>query len=167
MRHALSKLEDALLLLAAAALVLMLLHVTLEVLLRLAGIVSQLQTITFVSAWYMVAVVFCALPFANREEGHISVDILTSKLPSGFRGAMQRVFNGMIALCLGFIAWLSLREAWEKSLDGEIWETSTGYFLVWPGRWLVALAFVALALHYLLRFLNGADADGTSSTGSV
>ena len=40
---------------AGLCLVLMLLHVSLEVILRLFGIVSQLQTTTFVSAWYMVA----------------------------------------------------------------------------------------------------------------
>lgn len=154
MTRILSILDSVLMAVAIAGLVLMLGHVTLEVVLRLLGVVSQLQTITFVSACYMVAVIFCALPYAESREGHISVDLFTSMLPDNVRRALRRAGYGVIALCLGLVAWLSFEEAWDKTLRGEIWETSTGYFAVWPGRWAVALAFAALALRNALRFLQ-------------
>ncbi len=154
MARVLSILDSVLMAVAIAGLGLMLAHVTLEVVLRLMGVVSQLQTITFVSACYMVAVIFCALPYAESREGHISVDLFTSMLPQGVRQALQRIGHGVIALCLGVVAWVSFEEAWDKTLRGEIWETSTGYFVVWPGRWAVALAFAALALRNALRFLR-------------
>ncbi|MEC7763658.1 MAG: TRAP transporter small permease [Pseudomonadota bacterium] len=160
-------LDNALMPLAALGLVLMLGHVALEVVLRLLGVVSQLQTITFVSAFYMVAVVFAALPYAEGREGHISVDIFTSMLPEPVQRAMSRVFSAVSALCLGYMAWLSLLQAWEKTERGEIWETSTGYFLVWPGRWAVFLAFTALALHYLLRAIRPQDAPQQSLEGDA
>ncbi len=163
MARILTVLDRALLAVAIAGLVLMLGHVTLEVVLRLLGVVSQLQTITFVSAWYMVAVVFCALPYAAKSEGHISVDLFTSMLPDHIRHAIRRISFAVIAICLGLVAWLSFEEAWDKTLRGEIWETSTGYFLVWPGRWAVALAFTLLALRNALRFLQNEKPPQKSS----
>ncbi|MFY0633170.1 MAG: TRAP transporter small permease [Vannielia sp.] len=147
-------LDTALMVIAAVMLVMMLGHVSLEVILRLSGVSVQLQTITYVSAWYMVALVFCALPWAEGHEGHISVDAFTSMLPAGVRVAMLRAFDGITTLCLGFLTWLSALQAWDKTMDGEIWETSTGYFLVWPGRWAIVLSFAVLTLRYALRCLT-------------
>lgn len=148
---------------AVIALVLMIAHVTLEVCLRLLGTVSQLQTITFVSAWYMVAVIFCALPYAQRHEGHISVDIFTSMLPSGVRSILARLVSLVSAIYLALLGYLSVREAWQQTIKNEIWETSSGYIIVWPGRWAIAVAFVSLALFYALRFLHPST-DGNAGS---
>lgn len=157
--------ERALMAVAAVALVLMIAHVTLEVCLRLLGVVSQLQTITFVSAWYMVAVVFCALPFAQQGGGHIGVDIFTGMLPDWVRSLLGRLVSAVSAGYLGLLGYLSVIEAWEQTENREIWETSTGYIIVWPGRWAVALAFVSLALYYLVRLVS--PAAGTSAGSAM
>lgn len=163
MNRLLAVFERLLFAVAVIALVVMIGHVTLEVCLRLLGIVSQLQTITFVSAWYMVAVIFCALPYAQRDEGHISVDIFTSLLPAGLRALLARLVSAVSAIYLGLLGYLSVREAWEQTLKYEIWETSTGYIPVWPGRWAIALAFVSLALFYALRFIRPSTAHSHGS----
>lgn len=163
MNRLLVMLERLLFAVAVIALVFMIGHVTLEVCLRLLGIVSQLQTITFVSAWYMVAVIFCALPYAQREEGHISVDIFTSMLPTGLRSLLARLVSAVSAIYLSLLGYLSVVEAWEQTRKNEIWETSTGYILVWPGRWAIALAFVSLALFYTLRIVRPSIAHSAGS----
>ena len=67
----------------------------------------------------MAIVVFGALPAVCRAGEHITVDLLTDRMSPALRGAAERVFRGLAAIGLAYIAWrlveLGLQSRGERS----------------------------------------------------
>ena len=72
---------------AALFVIVMMLHVCADVFSRLVLGRSLHGTIEIVSAYYMVGVIFLPLIEVTREDGHISVELLTRRLPPQIRHA--------------------------------------------------------------------------------
>jgi len=53
----------------------------------------------------MAIVVFAALPSVCNAGEHITVDLISSRLPAIARGFIERTFRALAALTLFFIAW--------------------------------------------------------------
>lgn len=149
-RSILSRLDGLLFKISGAILLLMIAHIMAEAVLRFTGVRSNLQTLILVAAWYMVAVVFFAMPRTARTAGHITVDLVTRLMPARMRmiseTAMRIVSAGyVLLLCV-----LTYSEAVVRTQGGETWESATGYITVWPSRWVLPLSFALMALVYLL-----------------
>lgn len=67
----------------------------------------------------MAIIVFAALPAVCRAGEHITVDLVTDRFAPGMRRLIERIFRGVAAAGLAFIAWrllqLGLESGGERS----------------------------------------------------
>ena len=123
----------------------------------------------------MVGAVFLALAYTQKQKGHVSVQIFSSRLP-----AKAQTLLATIILFLSFgvfvlITWQGGRMAWEALIIGDYTEGTVEWPL-WPGRAVVAVGAGLLCLRLMFGFLNkvhhllimrpvhraeGGDADGS------
>ncbi len=154
-------LNNVLLAASGILLFLMMLHICLGAAFNLVLPTVNLNTLTVVAAWYMIGVTF--LPMANTQP--LSVNIAAGFLPDAFRKTVRYVVALLSAIAFGFIAYLTFEEAMSQTQIGEMWETSTGFFPVWPARWLLPCAFIAMSLREICKvFVPGAMEQAVASS---
>lgn len=161
MERLLKRASNALALVAGAALVLMMLQITVDVLLRTVLGTPLPQTIEFVSFYYMLAVVFLPLAAVEFAGHHVAVNLLSARLGKAGRRLLQ-----LLAMAAGFIYFaLMTYETGLAALDNyEIGEYLMGAFALptWPGRFFLPVGCGLYALVLVYRFvqvLGGKDLD--------
>lgn len=104
--------------LACAAVVVMMLLSTADVILRLFGkpIPGTYELVGFLGA----IVVSFALVFTSMEKGHIAVEILVEKLPQRAQLSIEAVCNLIGALLFGVIAYQAVLYALDMKQSGEV-----------------------------------------------
>ena len=165
-------LSQLLALIGGAAVVLMMLHVTLDVLLLNLFRISMNTAPEIVARYYMVAVAFLPLGWLTMRNQMISVELLDFMLPKW----VQRISDFLIALVgmgvyglLTYATWLrALREMRSRSfvdlvsVELPVWPS---HFLVPTGFALATLSCAIMALVFLSkparedldRLLSGED----------
>ena len=119
----------------------------------LAGIVTRAVGIyipgTDAYAGYcMAASGFLALAPALRSRGHIRVELLVQLLSPARRAAWDR-FCGLVGFAIsGFLAWYSVRLAWQSHLFNDVSQGSDATPL-WIPQIGMALGGIVLALAFL------------------
>jgi TRAP-type C4-dicarboxylate transport system permease small subunit len=160
-------------LLGAVAVVLMMLHVTLDVILLNVFRISMNTTPEIVARYYMVAVAFMPLGWLTLRNQMISVELLDFVLPKWLRNLsdfMIALIGAAVYGLLSYATWLkALRELRSRSfvdlvtVQMPVWQS---HFIVPAGFALAALACALLAIVYLSqtaraelqRLTTGADA---------
>jgi TRAP-type C4-dicarboxylate transport system permease small subunit len=158
--------------LGAVAVVLMMLHVTLDVILLNVFRISMNTTPEIVARYYMVAVAFMPLGWLTLRNQMISVELLDFVLPKWLRNLSDFVIALIGAAVYGLLSyatWLkALRELRSRSfvdlvtVQMPVWQS---HFIVPAGFGLAALACALLAIVYLSqtaraelqRLTTGAD----------
>lgn len=126
----------------AGIMVLMLVgHVTLDVLMRFVFETPLNSTILYVSAFYMVAIAFLPLAAVEQRDGHIAVELLVEKFPT----KVQNFLSGL-AILLTFIvtATVAIRtgdEALAKYMGGSFSIEAGGKVITWPTYLALPLGF--------------------------
>jgi TRAP-type C4-dicarboxylate transport system permease small subunit len=138
---------------AAIALILMMLHVNADVVGRLVFNHPVPVTIEVVSYYYMVAVIFLPLAAVEVADHHIAVDLLSQH----FRGALRRWTLALAALAsmayFAVLAWRSGIVAVEKLRIGE-YEMGAVALPTWPSRLLVPIGTAAVAAVLLVKAIE-------------
>lgn len=146
----LSWLTKVLLVVGTIALVLMAIHVTADVVGRLAFTQPVYGTTEIVSFYYMVAAVCLPLAYMELRDDHITVEVVYQKLPPWLRRAVF-VFSTLVtALFFGLFAY----QSWLDSLKATAArETVMGHAFIeiWPSRYFLPISFGLLVLAALLR----------------
>lgn len=145
------------------AVALMMFHITADVLSKLLLSWPLPGTIAIVSHYYMVALVFVPLAFAERRNAHISVEVLVEHMPL----IVQRRLNGLATVfsvfVFGILAWRGLLEANRKFGVGSFIMEQGTRIDTWPAYYLVPLGaglMVVTLLYKLGRSLrDGPDRD--------
>ncbi len=158
--------------LGAVAVVLMMLHVTLDVILLNVFRISMNTTPEIVARYYMVAVAFMPLGWLTLRNQMISVELLDFVLPKWLRNLsdfMIALIGAAVYGLLGYATLLkALRELRSRSfvdlvtVQMPVWQS---HFIVHAGFGLAALACALLAIVYLSqtaraelqRLTTGAD----------
>jgi len=144
--------------LAGTALVLLMVHVTVDVASAAAN--RPLRGTTEVAAGiYMPAIVFGALAMVQRRGEEIRVDILAMLLPHRLAAVLSRVAQIVVAgaaLWLGWYTGLQAQTAWRI---GEFIDMGGLRLPVWPGKAMLPLGLAALALAALARVLKPLEQD--------
>lgn len=124
------------------AMAVMVLHITVDVALRLFGIALP-GTVAFVANYYMLFVTFLPLVIVERERTHIEVEVIAQNF-SVWMQALLRLFAWiLVASVLAFLGWEASHEALrayrarmfiiEQSVRIETWipyfTLPVGYFL--------------------------------------
>ena len=159
----------ALTVVAGVAMTAMMLHIVLDVCLKLLFNDPIDGTTEIVAAYYMVSTVFLPLAYVSFTEGHLIVQLFTGSM-TGRRLDLLTAFTGLVTLAyLLFVILCTAEEAVLRTRDGEAWETSVDLVAVWPSRWLLPIGLGAMALVVLVQsfrhFRAGIRADQPASPG--
>lgn len=145
---------------AGAALLLMMLHITVDVVANMVLKSPVPLTNASVTQYYMIAVAYLPLAAAEYRGAHISVDLVVHWLPQGVRRLLDHVVQFVTMLvyaALGLQAWQLALE--KLGRDAFLMEQTTrvttwpSYFIIPAGFWLVALL---LAVRLACRILGRA-----------
>lgn len=160
----LSRVIDLLTVLSGLAVALMMLHVTADVIGRYVFGVPLPGTITIVSYYYMVIAAFLPLAFVEQKSAHISVEVLTERLPLVVRKHLAGwllVVSGAVFALLAVRTWgeaVSKYEIGAAIVQGEdsipIWPT---YFFLPVGCGLMFLVVLYKFIVYLGGRESGLD----------
>ena len=138
----------------AAAIVLMMLHICVDVTGRYFfnhPLPGTLETVTY---YYMVMVT--ALPFAyvTRSQGQIVVEMFTNWLPRRWLDLLEAIVGLVVLLYVGVFAWKTGQEAVVKTVLGEVRNVGSTQIVVWPTRWFPPLGFGVMGCAVLLRAVD-------------
>ncbi|MDA7416014.1 TRAP transporter small permease [Xenophilus arseniciresistens] len=156
----LSRFIDVLTVIAGLSIAFMMLHITADVVARVVFQSPLPGTMSLVSYYYMAVAAFMPLAFAEQKSAHISVEVLTERLPA----TVQKHLAGWLLLisAASFLAltvrtWGEAMTKWEikasvvQGLDSiPVWPT---YFVLPVG---CALMFLVVVYKFLV-YVSGAE----------
>ncbi|RIX99721.1 TRAP transporter small permease [Aureimonas flava] len=137
---------------AGAAVILMMLHITLDVVLAYVWGAAPPGTIAIVSAYYMVIVAFLPLAMVEAEDGHISVEVVADLLPPPLQRVAQAVSLVVSFAVFAFLtagSWSIAVEKWR--IGAFIIERDTAV-PVWPSYFLLPMGTALMLLALAMRF---------------
>ncbi|MFX0542803.1 TRAP transporter small permease [Roseovarius sp. S4756] len=143
----------ALLALGCVFLLLMMAHITVDVIVRYGFNGSMVGTLETVSFYYIVLAVFLPLGYVELKSEHIRVDLFAQMMPNWAQLALY-----VLACVAGLIFFGML--AWQSSLDAirstQRLETIMSNFLfyIWPSRWALPIGFIGMCLAILSNLLR-------------
>lgn len=149
---------------ASAAIIAMMIHVSADVLMKYAANRPIEGTLEFVSTYYMVSIVFLPLALVTRNEAHVTVELAVQTLRPAHRHFVS-VLASMVssAYCL-MLCWRGSIAALRATRVGEVWESTLIDIPIWPTRWmyplgtgLAALMFLVVAARHLRAARSGVD----------
>ncbi|MBS3997868.1 MAG: TRAP transporter small permease [Hydrogenophaga sp.] len=167
----LSRFIDFLTVVSGLAIALMMLHITLDVVARNFFNYPLPGTITIVSYYYMAIAAFMPLAFAEQKQAHISVEVVTERLPPWLQ---KHLAGWMLLFSAAVFALLTVR-SWQEAMgkygikasivQGEdslpVWPT---YFVLPLGCCLMFLVVVYKFTVYLTRQPSGLDTERAAPT---
>ena len=139
--------------LGAAAILLMMVHVTLDVVMRKLLGAPLPGTLSAVTNYYMVIAVFMPLALVERHRAHISVDVMMPLLParlSRYVGAMSGLAAALIMALVAWRGWTDAVRDWQASASQV---QGSAVMPVWPVHFAVPFGAGLLAIALLLRLV--------------
>lgn len=160
--------DRAILTLAAIMLVVMMLHISLDVLANLLLNSPIPLTSAFVTQYYMIAVAFLPLAAGEYRGAHISVDLFVNRLAAAPRRWLDLA---VLALCLAvylMLASQSWQQATEKFASNSFILEQTTRLSIWPSYFVLPVAFgltaLLIALKVLCRLLGRPEPEAPVET---
>jgi TRAP-type C4-dicarboxylate transport system permease small subunit len=142
---------QGLLWLGLAAGLLMMLHVTVDVVARTVFRRPLPGTTEIVAAYYMVAVAYLAWAWLALTDGHLSAQFLTRKFSPRVSFWRDIAVKMLTTAFVATFTWQSYVRAIRATRANESWEAATGYLAIWPSRWLLPLAGIFMVAYLVLR----------------
>jgi TRAP-type C4-dicarboxylate transport system permease small subunit len=169
-KRALQLSTDAATLLAGIAVAIMMVQVSIDAVMRYVFNAPLPGTISFVSHYYMLIVVFLPLAAPEWKSGHISVDIVTNQFPDWLNRHIARWTHLYGAAIYAAITYASWGEAVAKFNTSARVIDSNLSILIWPGYFMLPIGCGLMTLVLLFRFFESwssprpatADAEAVS-----
>ncbi|MGQ0544234.1 MAG: TRAP transporter small permease [Betaproteobacteria bacterium] len=131
--------------------VLIAVHITADVFMKLAFKMPIEGTTELVSFWYMVGVMFLPMAVAQRQNSHIVADVLTPFLSPRRMRFLDAAAQFLMVAYIGLLTWQSGLQAYEETLRSEQVQAADFYLAVYPTRWFVPLGFGVTAVYAALQ----------------
>jgi TRAP-type C4-dicarboxylate transport system permease small subunit len=130
---------------------LMAVHVALDVTLRYAFNAPLPGTVSFVSYYYMVAVIFAPLAFVQSKREHFFAEIVTRHWSERTVRFLDTVCLIVTALVLFFLMWRT--GAYALTFTKARAAVETGFFTIptWPSRWFVPIGLGLMGFYATLQ----------------
>ncbi|MEM5495643.1 TRAP transporter small permease [Hoeflea sp. AS16] len=138
---------------AALALLLMMLHVTADVIGKYVFNAPIPGTAEVVASYYMVAAVFLPLAWVEIREGSIIVELIYQMFGRRAKTLCLLIATALSALFYGGLAWLSFAPAVQAWRIGEIVE-GAWRVVIWPTKFLLPLGLALACLVMVLRMID-------------
>lgn len=159
-KKALRLVATALTALGALFALLMMVHITADVIGRYVfhhPVTATLETVQYV---YMVCLVFMPLALVQLDREHLLIEFLISD-PDSPLGRIATLFADLIAFLLsGLIAWKTIGSAIAQTRIGEVVYIVDLYLPIWWVRWIVAFAFSFCTLILLVHIIEDVQRFG-------
>lgn len=143
----------ALLAMGCLFLLLMMGHITVDVIVRYVFNGSMIGTLETVSFYYVVLAVFLPLGYVELKNEHIRVDLFAQMMPNWAQLALY------ILACIAGLVFFGML-AWQSGIDAirstQRLETIMSNFLfyIWPSRWALPVGFAGMCLAILSNLLR-------------
>lgn len=160
------RLVDAAAWIAGIATVLMMFHVTADVIGRTFFHAPLTGTLEIVANYNMAALAFLPLALIARERGHIFVELFTGWMKPNPRAILDGVVAIVTTVYIAVFTWKAFEVAVDKTRIRDAKEAGFGFVEVWPGRWLVVIGFglmLVYVAYYMVRDLH----DGATGHAEV
>jgi TRAP-type C4-dicarboxylate transport system permease small subunit len=151
--------------LCGAFLILMMAHVGLDIALKLIFNAPLEGTLETVSYYYMVSIVFLALPFVEMRREHVAVDLFFLKFPKRLQVYIYVTGMMIAAAYYGLFCYQTTLDALKATQQRET-VMANFLFYVWPSRWALSIGsgmlVLLLALHAVKALMErqiAADGD--------
>ncbi|GIX15364.1 MAG: C4-dicarboxylate ABC transporter substrate-binding protein [Paracoccaceae bacterium] len=139
---------------AAAAVVMMMLHVVADVFMREVFNRPIVGTVEISAFYYMVILSFLPLAAITRERGHIIVELFTGWMSLRGRTALDGLVAVVTFAYVATFTWKALEMAVEKTAIREAKEAGIGFVEIWPSRWVVVAGFGFMAIYVLIHLVQ-------------
>jgi TRAP-type mannitol/chloroaromatic compound transport system permease small subunit len=107
------------------------------------------------------AVFLLGVAYVLREDAHIRIDVLRSRLPARVNGVIQGVaYLLLLAPFFGVLSWIALSHTWRAWMRHEVETVSPWAPLMWPFYLLIAIGLVALTLQLISEGLRAFCGQG-------
>jgi TRAP-type mannitol/chloroaromatic compound transport system permease small subunit len=137
----------------AGILVAMMVLTSADVFLRSFFARSIVGTLEIESNYFMAAIIFLPLAYGmTSRQGHIRVDLFTSRLPPRVRKGLEVLGLILSLLVFGLISGYGFAGAWRSWAAGE--RMVNIVLPLWPGRALVGVGGTLLCLQMIARLLH-------------
>ena len=139
---------------AGIIIVIMMLHVTADVVGKYLFNTPVENTLEIVSAYYMVAVIFFPLAYVSHNQGHIIVELFTRNLSTRKLAALEAIVGVVGLLFMAVFTWMGIEMAIKKTVIGEAWETADDLVEVWPSRWVLPVGCCLMTIYMFYRIIR-------------
>ena len=148
----------------ALAVILMMLHVTLDVAGKYLFNSPIPGTVAIVSQYYMVAVCFLPLALAERDNAHITVEVLADMLPRRTQNQFGVAWTLLSLILFSLLTWRNWIEAGLKR-DLAAFVIEQDYRIpVWPSYYLLPIGTGAMCLVLIHKLVRVVRSRGTQPT---
>lgn len=144
-------LTTALTAIGGACITLMMVHVSLDVLMKYIFNLPIQGTLEIVSYYYMVAAVFLPLGAVERSHGQIFVEVFTQRLAPRRIAAIDGFAKLLGLAYVGILTWMTGLEAVRQTRALEAWDAVFFDIPVWPTRWFLTLGCGSMLLYMALH----------------
>lgn len=154
----LGRLTDLLAFIACAAVVLMMLHITLDVFLRWIGHPIP-ATVTIVPHYYMLPIIFLPLALVERNNAHITVEIFVQFLRRSWQRALAVLSWAVAAGVFGILLYQTWLDALDKMKVGTFMIEVDYKIPIWASYFFLPVGFalvVALLVYRIVATVTGA-----------
>lgn len=121
-------------------------HVTVDVLMRFVFETPLNSTILYVSAFYMVAIAFLPLAAVEQRDGHIAVELLAEKFPTKVQSFLSGLAILLTCVVTAVVAIRTGDEALAKYMGGSFSIEAGGKVITWPTYLALPLGFGLMSI---------------------
>lgn len=135
------------------ALILMMLHITADVIANQVLSSPLPLTNATVTQYYMIAVAYLPLAAGELRGAHISVDLIVNSLPAAVRRWLDHLVQAACLLLYAALASQALQLAREKLANDAFLMEQATRVTTWPSYFIVPLGFALIALLLAIRLV--------------
>lgn len=121
-------------------------HVTLDVVMRFVFETPLNSTILYVSAFYMVAIAFLPLGAVEQRDANIAVELLVEKFPTKIQTFLSALALLLTVIVCATVAIRTGDEALSKYLGGSFSIEAGGKVITWPTYLALPLGFGLMSI---------------------
>lgn len=136
------------------AAVLMMLHVTVDVIGRTFFNAPLVGTLEIAANYYMAALSFFPLAMLAREKGHIIVELFTGWMKPNPRAILDGIVAIVTTVYIAIFTWKAFEVAVAKTEIRDAKEAGFGFVEVWPGRWFVFAGFGLMLIYVIYHMVR-------------
>jgi TRAP-type C4-dicarboxylate transport system permease small subunit len=149
--RALSRVLDMSQVLSAIMVFAMMIHITLDVVVRYATSQGFAATVEVVSYYYMVGIAFLPVAYAEKVNAHISVEVVTQSLSQRLQGIALYIAWLLSIVVYSLLAYRTFQDAEAARRIGTFVFTQNVRIDIWPAYYFLPVGFGLMVATLIYR----------------